>query len=119
MARVQWTKAGELQALDDFIKMMGPNSYLGPWLAENYLQIARDIANDVCIEVLMPNAAMKQAEKIVEDAKEYAKGFRESLEADQASRRKATDIYIQQTRETLRRDVYEASRKLERVAEGL
>jgi len=64
------TKAQELAALDRFIAQLGPHSYLGPWLADNRLDIERDITSDCAIDLQLPGAARHTARGIIESARE-------------------------------------------------
>ena len=40
------TKKQEIDLLDKFIQRLGPQSYIGPWLASVKLQIVSNIRND-------------------------------------------------------------------------
>jgi hypothetical protein len=45
------TKAQELKLLDQMIKRLGDNSYLGPWLKKHQHAIIDAIANDLPIDL--------------------------------------------------------------------
>ena len=66
-------KTDEVAALDAFIAKLGPNTYLGPWLADQRDEIVRDIANDILPSPMLPSSAYRKAAQIVADARESAK----------------------------------------------
>ena len=64
------TKAAEIELLKKTIAAFGPNSYIGPWLAECHDQIVADINNDVMVDVGFPSAARKAAFDILAQARD-------------------------------------------------
>jgi hypothetical protein len=67
------TKQQEITALDAFIAKLGPNSYLGPWMADHRESIVADIHSDLPVAPLSLGAAWRKADQIVSDARESAK----------------------------------------------
>lgn len=63
------TKQREIEILNSTIHLLGPHSYLGPWLTESRSQIVADIANDFGISAPMPGAARSEGLAILEQAK--------------------------------------------------
>ena len=59
------TKQQEIAVLDSMIAKLGPNSYLGPWLADNREAIVSDINNDLPVEPMLPGAARRHASDIL------------------------------------------------------
>jgi len=56
------TKQQEIELLDKTIAAFGPQSYLGPWLAENRGAIVADITADLPLDrIVMPSEAMRLA----------------------------------------------------------
>lgn len=73
------TKTDEKRLLAKFIKDLGTQSYLGPWLAEYQSAIERDLDSDFSPDgrVLMPSAARREAMDIIVSARDEAKTIRE------------------------------------------
>jgi hypothetical protein len=67
------TKQQEITALDAFIAKLGPNSYLGPWMADQRESIVADIHSDLPVAPLSLGGAWRKADQIVRDARESAK----------------------------------------------
>jgi hypothetical protein len=105
-------KADEIKLLDKMIREFGPNSYLGPWLADARLQIEADIKSDVCIEVKMPNAARLEAHSILEDARQEAAKIREAAEAFATERRNGVAKHVDEVRLAARRELERLAAKL-------
>jgi hypothetical protein len=113
------TKDQELKALDAFIAKLGPQSYLGPWLAENRLDIERDIRTDSGIDVQLPAAARHEARGIVESAKQWADQTRRQA-ADRATSivaqaQREGNVQRQLVADVIRRHAEEAARQLQRL----
>ena len=62
------TKDAEIKMLDAAIAQFGPQSYLGPWLAEHRESIVTDIRNDFQPTAPMPAEARRLAAQILLDA---------------------------------------------------
>lgn len=79
MKQKQHTKADEITILDTAIMDLGPDSYLGPWLASIRGEVLRDITSD-----LGPVPTVKDAREahgaIVADAKNIAGGIIQEAE---------------------------------------
>lgn len=65
------TKAQEIEKLKRFIKEIGPDTYIGPWLAEVVEEVRRDISSD-----MMPTptlaASRTTASRIITEAQAKA-----------------------------------------------
>jgi hypothetical protein len=113
------TKAQELKALDAFIQQLGPQSYLGPWLQENRLDIERDITSDCGLDLQLPAAARHEARGIVESAKLWADQTRrqaqERADGILAAARRDADTQRQIVADLIRRHAEEAARQLQRL----
>jgi lambda repressor-like predicted transcriptional regulator len=110
------TKQQEIAALDKFIAQLGTDSYLGPWLRDNRVAIVADIKNDLPVEVLMPNAARREAQDIVNAARREGESLRKAAEDAAANLRAATQRQCDQQRQivadVIRRHAEEAARAL-------
>jgi hypothetical protein len=82
------TKHIEIATLDKFIAVLGDHSYLGPWLRDNRAAIVADIGNDHPVNILLPGAAQREAERIVREAREEAERTR-ALASEQANQTRA------------------------------
>ncbi len=81
------TKADELKRLDKFIASLGPNTYLGAWLAYCRSSVERDILSDLHPTPMLPAEAVRLAQSIVKDAEDKAHRLVASAEQDAARRR--------------------------------
>jgi hypothetical protein len=110
------TKSQEIAALDAFIAKLGTASYLGPWLADNRAAIVADITNDLCVNILLPGVAQRQARDTVEAARLEANHLRKAAEDAAANTRAATQRQCDQQRQIvadlIRRHTDEAVRAL-------
>jgi hypothetical protein len=70
------TKQQELDILQDAITKLGPNSYLGPWLAGVKAEVGQCITCDTFPDISLRDAAQR-AKGIVELAEESAQRIRE------------------------------------------
>jgi hypothetical protein len=70
------TKDTELKILDDTIKRLGQDSYLGPWLMMNYDAIASDIQSDLPVSMVLPKAAHFEGMRMIAEAKKQAEEIR-------------------------------------------
>lgn len=64
-----WTKADEVAWLKRAIAHLGPNSYLGPWLAENAGRIEQDLLSDFAPTPLPPGEAYRQGTEMLAETK--------------------------------------------------
>jgi hypothetical protein len=89
------TKQQELDILQDAITKLGPDSYLGPWLADVKAEVAMLITGDCLPDISLKDAAMR-AKGIVELAEEAAKQIKAGSErqAKQANATLARDLEI-------------------------
>lgn len=78
-------KAREMQILDEAIKKLGPDSYLGPWLSEVRAEVERDITSDFLPTATLA-AARQQADAIRQQAADDA------VKVMQAAERRANEI---------------------------
>jgi hypothetical protein len=62
-------KSKEIQLLSEFIGKLGKDSYIGPWLEENFDSICSDIRNDLPVNAIMPREAAIKASAIETEAK--------------------------------------------------
>lgn len=90
------TKAAEMILLDQFIKRLGPDSYLGPWLLENYVAIDQSLKSDHYPTIQLPRDAEQQAQQIIADAKAQADAILRNANAKAEAHlaRTSTDIGI-------------------------
>ena len=72
-------KQQELQVLDEMVKRLGPDSYLGPWLTEVRAEVAADLSRDYQPSAL-PSKSAKQAVSILNFAEEQAAEFKARTE---------------------------------------
>lgn len=93
------TKADEITTLDHFIQALGPDSYLGPWLAGMRDSVAWDIRNDV---MPTPNIqdTRRECSALVAAAKAEAEqvraeGRRQYAEATESWRLKAETLFTE------------------------
>ena len=70
------TKDAEIALLDKTIAAFGPESYLGPWLAEYRGQLIQDIRADHPPSAPLPSAAYQEGRWLVETAKADAETIR-------------------------------------------
>jgi cell division septum initiation protein DivIVA len=103
------TKSREIELLDAFIRQLGPDSYLGPWLTESRDQIVTDIRNDFCISAPMPGAAQAIAVKVLNDAGTEA-------EALVARAKEQAATIIERANDERDRTVERVERYLDRIA---
>jgi hypothetical protein len=82
------TKAREVELLDETIATFGPDSYLGPWLAEYRESIRADIANDLSVSAPLPSVARAESVAILNRATEDAAAIVET------ARRKAQALEV-------------------------
>ena len=113
------TKTAEIAALDKFIAQLGPASYLGPWLRDNRAAIVADIQNDLPVDIMLPQAARREARDIVTAAKLEAASLRKAAEDTAASLRSQAQRQCDQQRQIvadlIRRHAEEAARALGRL----
>jgi hypothetical protein len=87
------TKAHEVALLDQMIAAFGPNSYLGPWLAENRASIVADIASDNPVDVILPSEAKRMAHDIIAEADARAKAIIDAAASAAGTVRHTIDEY--------------------------
>ena len=75
-------KADELRELDALIALLGPQSYLGPWLSQYRPSIEMDIRGDRYPLAPSPLDAYQIAAATVEDAKAEAARLVEAAKAE-------------------------------------
>jgi|SRR5215831_7212963 len=63
------TKRQELELLADTIARFGPDSYIGPWLAEYRIELEAGIVADLEPRAPLPEAARREAAAILEAAR--------------------------------------------------
>lgn len=103
------TKAQELAILDNAIALLGPDSYLGPWLKSIRGEVERDVRSDLAPDYSLA-AAKGEIDRIMVEANATAKAIK-----DEAKRN--ADVFredIDKVRDTLRSDLYAALRNLDR-----
>lgn len=66
---MSWTKEAEITWLRKAIKHLGPNSYLGPWLAENAGRIEQDILSDFQPTSLLPGESYTRGTELMAETK--------------------------------------------------
>jgi cell division septum initiation protein DivIVA len=112
-------KTREIILLDHFTEQFGEQSYLGPWLRENRDAIVADIRNDLPVDIVLPAAARRQAERILSDARDAAKLLRAASLAEAEALRAQTQRQCDQQRQIIadliRRHAEEAARALARL----
>lgn len=108
-------KTAEINYLHRVIQNFGPNSYLGPWLAENRASIIADITNDVTPTAPMPAEARAIGSDIIVAAQN------EAARIVEAARKQAAELMMdaQERRQHIRRDLFSLARLAEKAAEGL
>lgn len=115
------TKAQEIALLDSTIAKFGPDSYLGPWLAESRAAIVASIESDHTpgVRVLLPGAAYEQARQILAEAHRVAEETRDraSRQADDILQR--ADAAVARVKVEARRDVERAITVLAETARRL
>jgi len=101
------TKQQEIAVFDKAIAALGPDSYLGPWLAEVRSEVESNIRSDFFPQVTLKDAAASVT-AIIDAAKEGAG----KIVAD--AERKALDIEnsAKRVRETIASAIYAAQREL-------
>ena len=101
------TKQQEIEVLNKAIAALGPDSYLGPWLAEVRAEVESNIRSDFFPQVTLADSR-KQAQVIFNAAQEQANKIIE------AAGQKALDIEkdAKRVRETIASAIYAAQREL-------
>ena len=106
-------KADEIHLLDKTIKAFGPHSYLGPWLAENRMNLVDTIHQDMPIVMTMPNEARREAAGLLAEAQRRGAEIVAAADATaktiQAEAQRKADVI----REAARRDLFHAAKQLE------
>lgn len=106
------TKQQELARLDQFIKAIGPKSYLGPWLAEQRPCIEADLLADGFMRASTFREAREQVAHILDTAKRDAERIRAQAEAEASCRREAADRDIELARSHARGQLQAAAERL-------
>jgi hypothetical protein len=113
------TKTRELEILDRAIAALGPDSYLGPWLADARPEIARDISIDFQIRADYPRQALRQAADIVANAtQEYADTI-DAAHAQATAIIAAARVIVETARNDAARDLHQAAASVERCANAI
>ena len=76
-----WTKAEEIEWLDEAIKWLGPSSYLGPWLAENRGRIVQDLTSDFAPTIMLPGEAYRKGTEMLRETKAECAALLEAARA--------------------------------------
>jgi hypothetical protein len=76
------TKGEELAALDEFLKKLGSNTYIGTWLKSCRPSIQQALRNDVCpsIYTMTPEEFQKHRDDMVETCKAQCNEMKEAAE---------------------------------------
>lgn len=106
------TKAQELAALDKFIALLGPSTYLGSYLADNRGTIERDINSDFTPQLLSIHKTVEYNRGLLDAAKADAEGIRKSAQAFAAEERRKAHDEITAMRARLVRDLESAQATL-------
>lgn len=108
------TKPDEIEILRDAARRLGPDSYCGPWLAEQIQFIEADIRSD-----FPPSPTLKYAESVVEAARAKCGEAMASAEREAARRVDAACTQAERIRAELRAEVQRAERVLGSIAERM
>lgn len=103
------TKAEEIAVLEKAIAKLGPDSYLGPWLAQVKAEVESSIRSDIFPEVTLADAK-KSCEAIRQAANVEAQAIVDRAQKEAGALKIACD----QHRDRLMVNVREALRALER-----
>jgi DNA repair ATPase RecN len=107
-------KTQEIELLDKTIRAFGPNSYLGPWLAENRMLLIDQIQSDFSPNAMMPAQARREAQRIIDTAHADAQKVRDcAADAVSAELQKAADD-VTRTRERAARMLEDAANDVRR-----
>lgn len=107
------TKSDEIAILRDTVQRLGPNSYCGPWLADQLQQIEADMRSD-----LSPQPSWRESRQRLDrewaDMKSCVKVLEETVAGECARRLKAADDEIRAQFARARSVLRDCADKLER-----
>lgn len=111
------TKSDELQVIREAISKLGPDSYLGPWLADQLPSIESALASDYPPEAyaLSIREARIHCETLVNQAKKESEAILARAKADAEKQREAACKFNESIRADLLRAIESARHQLTRI----
>jgi len=104
------TKQQEIEVLDNAIRQLGPDSYLGPWLTQLRGEVESAIRSDYFPEITLAQA-QQRARDVVEHAKKTALGIVDTAEKESRRIKRASNLYLDEVASAIN----EAQRAIQRI----